>query len=313
MALTKQRDAPGIAKVPEALAPRRSTRRKAVDRLWFFALPAALAYAVVVVWPTLQGMSLSLTSWDGLSPDRRFVGLGNFTRLFNDPSTLAATGHTLLIALTVMVVQNVVGLLLALGVNSRIKSRFVLRVFLFAPAVVIPVATAYTWRFILSPTGPLTDALSALGMENTPDFLGDERFAIWAVCLVVIWQFSGYSMVIFLANLQSVPEEAIEASYVDGAGPIRRFWSIIRPELAPALTINLMLSIIGGLKIFDQVWALTNGGPGDATQTITTQLYLTTFRFNEFGYGAAIAVVLTVLVAIISIVQYVALRQQNKD
>lgn len=297
---------------PMRPTPRPAKRRSTVDRLWFFALPAAAAYVLVVVWPTLQGMSLSLTDWDGLSPVRDFVGFDNFVRLFNDPSTLAATGHTLLIAVTVMVVQNVLGLLLALGVNSRIKSRFVLRVLLFAPAVVIPVATAYTWRFILAPTGPVTAFLAALGMEDTPDFLGDERFAIWSVCAVVVWQFTGYSMVIFLANLQSVPEEAIEASYVDGAGPIRRFWSIVRPELAPALTINLMLSIIGGLKLFDQVWVLTNGGPGDATQTITSQLYLTTFRFNEFGYGAAIAVVLTVLVAFISGIQYFALRRQNR-
>lgn len=253
-----------------------------------------------------------MTDWDGLSETRKFIGLDNFTRFFNDPAMSGATVHTFVIALTVMVIQNVIGLLLALAVNSRIKSRLVLRVFLFAPVVVIPIATSYTWRFILSPAGPLTGGLSALGVANPPEFLGDPTWALVSVCTVVIWQFTGFSMVIFLANLQSIPEDAIEASYVDGAGPFRRFWSIVRPELAPALTINLMLSIIGGFKLFDQVWALTNGGPGDATQTITTELYQTTFRFNEFGYGAAIGVVLTVIVAVISGAQFLALRRQNR-
>ncbi len=292
-------------------ARRRTSRRTSVGRLWLFMLPALAVYLFVVVWPTVQGMGMSFTDWDGLSPVRDFVGFDNFVRIFTDPESFAATWRTLLIALVVTVAQNVIGLLLALGVNTRIKSRFVLRVLLFAPVVIIPVASAYLWRFILAPTGPANALLASLGVQDLPDFLGDRNFAIWAVCLVVVWQFSGYSMVIFLAGLQSVPEDAIEASYLDGAGPVRRFWSIVRPELAPAFTINLMLSIIGGLRIFDQVWALTNGGPGNSTMTISTQLYQGAFRFGEFGYGAALAVVLAIMVAAISAIQYALLRRQN--
>ncbi|SDY65003.1 carbohydrate ABC transporter permease [Herbiconiux ginsengi] len=292
-------------------AKARKSRRQGVGAMWLFVLPAAAVYLFVVLWPTLQGMALSFTDWDGLSAVKNFVGFDNFALIFADPESFAATWRTILIAVVITVVQNVFGLLLALGVNSRIKSKYALRVALFAPVVIIPVATAYTWRFILAPTGPLNDVLSALGVQNPPDYLGDSQLAIWAVCLVMIWQYSGYSMVIFLAGLQGVPEEIIEASYLDGAGPVRRFWSIIRPELAPALTINLMLSIIGGLRIFDQVWALTNGGPGNSTMTISTQLYQAAFRFGEFGYRAALAVILTLMVAVISGIQYLALRRQN--
>ena len=110
---------------------------------------------------------------------------------------------------------------------------------------------------------------------------------------MIVWQFAGYSMVIFLAGLQSVPKEIYEAAAIDGAGPVRRFWSVIRPLLAPAITINLMLSIIGGIKLFDQVYALTGGGPGHATDTISTLIYKDAFTLGEFGYSIALAVVLT--------------------
>jgi raffinose/stachyose/melibiose transport system permease protein len=130
--------------------------------------------------------------------------------------------------------------------------------------------------------------------------------------LVVVWQFSGYSMVIFLAGLQSIPREIYEAAAIDGTGPVRRFWSIVRPLLAPAITINLMLSIIGGIKLFDQVYALTGGGPGHATDTISTLIYKDAFTLGEFGYSIALAVVLTVIVAIVSAAQFAVLNRNEK-
>ena len=138
-----------------------------------------------------------------------------------------------------------------------IKSRNVLRVFLFAPAVVTPIVTAYLWRNLLGPDGAVNSLLGAVGLESwRQDWLGDPQLALWSIVGVIVWQFAGYSMVIFLAGLQSIPKEIYEAAAMDGGGPIRRFWSVIRPLLAPALTINLMLSIIGGIKLFDQVYAL---------------------------------------------------------
>ena len=203
--------------------------------------------------------------------------------------------------------------LLALGVNSRIKSRNILRVLLFAPAIITPVATAYLWQNLYSPDGAVNSLLNAVGLGAlAQNWLGDSDVAIWSICIVVVWQFAGYSMVIFLANMQGISTEVIEASYVDGAGPFRRFWSIIRPELAPSITINLMLSIIGGLRLFDQVWVMTGGGPGGSTETMTTLLYKNAFQFGDFAYGIAIAVVLTVLVAILSSGQYFVLSRQNR-
>lgn len=297
--------------------PQRTRQRggihRGTSRLWLFLVPAAAFYVFVVLWPSIQGAGLAFTDWDGLSRDREFIGIDNFVRLMQDPKAAGAIGRTLIIAFTITIVQNAVGLLLALGVNSRIKSRNVLRVMLFAPAIITPVATAYLWQNLYAPDGAINALLRVVGLGSlTQNWLGDPDVAIWSICLVVIWQFAGYSMVIFLANLQGISPEVIEASYVDGAGPLRRFWSIIRPELAPSITINLMLSIIGGLKLFDQVWVMTGGGPGGSTETMSTLLYKNAFQFGDFAYGIAIALVLTVLVAILSSGQYFVLSRQNR-
>ncbi|MGJ5894219.1 sugar ABC transporter permease [Streptomyces sp. V2] len=287
------------------------TTRPKTTPPWWFALPALLLFAFVVLVPSARGVYYAFTDWDGLDPGFSFVGLGNFADMLDDPDALAAVRHTLLIAVAVAVtvVQNGLGLLLALGVNSAIKSRNLLRVLLFAPAVITPIVTAYLWRNLLGPDGAVNSALGGRGQ----DWLGDPELALWSVVGVVVWQFAGYSMVIFLAGLQSVPKELHEAAQLDGAGPVRRFWSVTRPLLAPALTINLMLSVIGGIKLFDQVYALTGGGPGHATDTISTLIYKDAFTLGEFGYSIALAVVLTIVVAVVSTGQYALLARSERS
>jgi raffinose/stachyose/melibiose transport system permease protein len=280
---------------------------------WWFVLPALAFFAFAVLVPSVRGAVYSFTDWDGLARDFSFVGLDQYRALLADDSARSALGHTLLIAFAVTVVQNAVGLLLALGVNTAIKSRNVLRVFFFAPAVITPVVTAYLWKYLYSPQGAVNAALDGLGLGFlSQDWLGDSGVALWSVVAVIVWQFSGYSMVIFLAGLQSIPREIYEASDVDGAGPFRRFWHIVRPMLAPAFTINLMLSLIGGLKLFDQVWVMTQGGPGGATDTLSTVIYREAFQFNAFAYSTAMAVLLTVFVIVLSSVQYGYLGRQEK-
>ncbi|MEV6385446.1 sugar ABC transporter permease [Streptomyces sp. NPDC051773] len=298
---------------PPVAAP--DTRPRAARNAppWWFALPAMLLFAFVVLVPSVRGVYYAFTDWDGLDPDFSFVGLDNFAAMLDDPDAKQAVWHTLLIAVAITVVQNALGLLLALGVNSAIKSRNVLRVFLFAPAVITPIVTAYLWRNLLGPDGAVNSLLGAVGLGGwRQDWLGDPELALWSVVGVTVWQYAGYSMVIFLAGLQSVPKEIHEAASMDGAGPVRRFWSVTRPLLAPALTINLMLSIIGGIKLFDQVYALTGGGPGHATDTISTLIYKDAFTLGEFGYSIALAVVLTIIVAVVSAGQYAALSRNER-
>ncbi|WP_405512421.1 carbohydrate ABC transporter permease [Streptomyces canus] len=312
MALAPHEQLPDHDRHPDA-APAPRVRRPRAGPPWWFALPAILLFAFVVLVPSVRGVYYAFTDWDGLDPDFAFVGLDNFTAMFSDADATQAIWHTLLIAVSITIVQNAVGLLLALGVNSAIKSRNVLRVFLFAPAVITPIVTAYLWRNLLGPDGAVNSVLGAVGLDGSQqDWLGSPQLALWSVIGVIVWQYAGYSMVIFLAGLQSVPKEIHEAAAIDGAGPVRRFWSVTRPLLAPALTINLMLSIIGGIKLFDQVYALTGGGPGHATDTLSTLIYKDAFTLGEFGYSIALAVVLTIIVAVVSTGQYLVLSRNER-
>src|SRR5262249_50710129 len=157
----------------------------------WFALPAMLLFAFVVLVPSVRGLYYAFTDWDGLDPSFSLVGLRNFATMLRDADAVQAVGHTLLIAVSITIVQNGLGLLLALGVTSAIKSRNVLRVFLFAPAVVTPIVTAYLWRNLLGPDGAVNSLLQAIGVGSwRQDWLGDPELALWSVVAVIVWQFA---------------------------------------------------------------------------------------------------------------------------
>ncbi len=299
---------------PQVKTPVPKTRRHRgyASPVWWFVIPAATLYTFAVLVPAVRGGLFSLTDWDGVSPTWEWVGLSQYGNILNDPNGMTAVKNTLLIAAAVTIIQNVLGLLIALGVNSVIKSRTVLRVLIFAPVVITSIAVGFLWQNLLAPNGAVNLALEAVGLGALrQNWLGDPDVAIWSIIIVVVWQFVGYSMVIFLAGLQGIPEEVIEAAAIDGAGPVQRFRYVVLPMLAPAITINLMLSLIGGFKLFDQVFAMTKGGPGGATNTISTLLYTNAFQLGRFAYGAALAVVLTVFVAVASGIQYKLLSKQE--
>ncbi|GAA4055922.1 sugar ABC transporter permease [Actinomadura miaoliensis] len=277
---------------------------------WWFAAPALAVYALVVLYPSISGIAVAFTDWNGIG-DRSFNGLANFHKLLDDDAARGSLLNTLLLTVAIVVVQNGIGLLLALGVHTKIKSRAVLRVIFFAPAVVSPVMVAFLWKYVYNPApdAGLNGILGAVGLGGLrQDWLGDPSLALWSVAGMVIWQFAGYSMVIFLAGLEGVPAELHEAAMIDGAGRWQRFRNVTWPLLAPAVTINVMLSTIGGLKLFDQVYAATNGGPGHASETLSTVLYKQAFVFGNYGYSTAIALVLALFVAAVSMIQIHYLR-----
>ncbi|MEV4971825.1 carbohydrate ABC transporter permease [Streptomyces scopuliridis] len=307
-------DGTAPAATGEPAAPRRTRRpRDATLPPWAFVVPALLVYAVVVLYPSLAGVVYAFTDWSGVG-DFAFVGLDNFRTLLHDDRALESVSNTLLLTLAVVIVQNGIGLLLALGVNANIRSRSLLRVIFFAPAVVSPVMVAFLWKYVYNPDNGagLNGILGALGLGGLrQDWLGNPSLALWSVAAMVVWQYAGYSMVIFLAGLQGVPAELHEAARIDGAGTWQRFRYVTWPLLAPALTINLMLSTIGGLKLFDQVYAATNGGPGTSSETLSTVLYKEAFVFGKFGYSTAVALVLALFVAAVSLVQLRYLRARE--
>jgi raffinose/stachyose/melibiose transport system permease protein len=279
-----------------------------------FVVPALVVYAAIVLYPSLSGVFYAFTDWTGIGPGMHVTGLANFRTLLSDGRALGALRNTLLLAVAIVVVQNGIGLLLALGVHTRIKSRTVLRAVFFAPVVVSPVMVAFLWKYVYNPapTAGLNGILGAVGLGALrQDWLGDPRLALWSVAVMVIWQNAGYSMVVFLAGLEGISPDLREAAMLDGAGPFARFRHVIWPLLAPAATINVMLSTIGGLKLFDQVFAATDGGPGYSTETLSTVLYKDAFVFGKFGYSTAVALVLALFVAAVSLVQLRYLRSRE--
>ncbi|WP_031160650.1 carbohydrate ABC transporter permease [Streptosporangium roseum] len=293
---------------PPAARTRRARPLAGLSPSWLFAVPALLVYAAVVLYPSIVGVVYAFTDWNGVGEDMSFVGLSNFQAILGDEQVMGSLGNTLLLTVAILVVQNGVGLLLALGVHARLKSRALLRVVFFAPVVVSPVMVAFLWKYVYTPDSS-TGLNGLLGLEV--DWLGDPSVALWSIAGMVVWQYAGYSMVIFLAGLEGVPKELHEAAMIDGAGTLQRFRYVTWPLLAPALTINLMLSTIGGLKLFDQVFAATNGGPGYATETLSTVLYKQAFVFGKFGYSTAIALVLALFVAAVSLIQISYLRSRE--
>ncbi|WP_149202398.1 carbohydrate ABC transporter permease [Actinotalea subterranea] len=279
----------------------------------WFLLPALAVYGVVVLYPSLAGALYAFTDWRG-SAEASWVGLDNFRQMLGDQTATASLTNTLTIAVVLTIVQTGLGLLLALALNSAIRGRNLLRTVFFAPMMLPPVITGLLWQYIYTPGGPLDSAMSAIGLEGLrQSWLGNERLALWSIIASVIWHHVGMSMVIFLAGLQGIPEELYEAAAIDGAGTVRKFWSVTRPLLGQAVTIATALTMTSSLKLFDQVFVMTGGGPGVSTQTLSLVMYKEAFVYGNYGYGSAIALVLTMIVALIVFLQMSVTRRGEVD
>ncbi|MFF2050305.1 carbohydrate ABC transporter permease [Leifsonia sp. NPDC058194] len=280
---------------------------------WWWALPAILLVVGILYLSIGAGSVYAFTDWNGFTSPN-FVGFQNFTRIFADPLTRTALINTLVIAIAFLVLTNVLGLGFALALNRQLKSRHFLRVVLFAPVVLSPLAVSYVWQFIFQFKGPLNQFLGAIGLGAFQKaWLGDPQYAIFTIIAVMVWQHIGLVMVIYLAGLANVPPELEEAAALDGAGLWKRFWNVTVHLIRPSIVIASVLMLIQGLKVFDQVIGLTGGGPFNATETLATQVWRQTFINGQFGYGAALSLVLTLIVIIFSLVQMWLLRSRESN
>jgi raffinose/stachyose/melibiose transport system permease protein len=276
---------------------------------WWWALPAVAMVLLIHYAATAGGALYAFTDWTGIG-DFEFIGLDNFRRILDDPDSIGSLRNTLFLAFGFLVLTNVGGLLLALALNRTLKTRYLLRVLFFMPVVLSPLAVSYVWKFIFDFNGPLNDVLGWVGAEPRT-WLADPTLALWAVLVVMAWQTTGMVMVIYLAGLATVPPEIEEAAALDGASTWRRFRYITVPSVRPSIAIASTLMLIQGLRVFDQVMALTGGGPAGATETLATQVYKETFALSNFGYGAALALVLTLIMLVFSVLQQAATRDRS--
>jgi raffinose/stachyose/melibiose transport system permease protein len=305
---------------PQSLSPV-ATRAAAptpanpVRRLsWLFVLPAIAVYAAILIYPMCVGLGFAFTNWNGLDPNYQFIGIANFRRLFHDPQVRSALAMTFAFAIGLALVQNVVGLGLAIALNSKLKLRQPLRLLFFIPVILTPLIVSFLWRYIFATEGPLNLVLDHLRLPFLrQNWLGESNSAIAAVLIVSSWQSIGLAMVIYLAGLQSVPSELVEAAKIDGANRLQTFWYVVLPMLAPAVTVTVVNSLITSMKVFDQIYVLTGGGPGYATETMSTLIYKTAFQYSETGYGSAISVVFTFVVAGVVLSMLRVLRRKEID
>jgi raffinose/stachyose/melibiose transport system permease protein len=265
-----------------------------------FLLPAIVVYGVFMLYPLARGVYLSLTDSLG-GPMANFVGTQQYRAMADDPAVADALWHTVVYAAVVVVVQNGLGLLFASLLFRRPRVRKSLNVVLLTPTLVSPVMAAFIWSYLFAPDGGINALLGLLGLDSLQHvWLGDTSTALYSVAAVNIWMFTGYSCAIFLAGYMSVPTELLDAAAVDGASGWQRFRSVEWPMLAPALTVNVTLSLIGSLKVFEFPLVLTNGGPAGATDTLTMLVYRNVFGGGKFAFGIALSVLLLVTVVVLS-------------
>jgi raffinose/stachyose/melibiose transport system permease protein len=273
---------------------RSSARRR--GEIALFLAPALVLYAAFVIVPMVLAVYYSLFNWNGLGPLDKFIGLDNYTRALGDPVFRAAVGHNAFIVVASVVIQLPLAIGLALLLNRRLRGRAILRMVLFAPYVLSEVVTAVAWQLILQPSGPINDLLKGIGLESWAQlWLADRDLVIYSLFIVITWKYLGFGIVLFLAGLQGVPSELLEAATVDGASPWQRTRHIVLPLLGPTIRIWIFLSVIGALQLFDLVWIMTKGGPSNASVTMATFLIDRGFERSQIGYGSAAAVLLFVI------------------
>lgn len=299
------------AVVTHAVARWRPSYRTVMDVL--FVAPALVLFTTLIMLPALSSVVYSVTDWTGLNSPLHFVGLDNFLALAHDLTIWGDIHTTVTFAILVTLGQTGLGLILALALNTFRRSATPLRVLFLIPAMISPVAIGYIWSYIYSPLfGFLNAFLTQVHLgQLSHDWLGDYHTAFYSVVFTNIWEFVGLSTVVFLAGLQTVPEALLEAAHLDGANSWQRFWRITFPLIAPALTINLILALIGSLKIFDLILVMTEGGPGRATESVVLRIYQEAFINNNFAQATALSVVIFVLILGLSIINLGWLRRRE--
>jgi raffinose/stachyose/melibiose transport system permease protein len=271
---------------------------------WLFLAPSLLIYTVVVVYPMLYSAYLSLFQWDGISPTKTFVGLGNYVMLFtqNDVFWIALKNNAIWLVFALLLPTSI-GLGLALLLNTKFRGSHIFRSIFYFPAVLSLAVVGLIWTWIYQPDlGLLNQVLGSISLKSLQrNWLSDPLIAIYPVIIAATWNAVGLPMLLYLAGLQTIPEELHEAAKVEGAGPVKRFIYITFPLLRETTLIVLAITAINALKAYDIIYAMTNGGPANRTQLLSTWMYFLTYNYNQVGLGTAIAVVLFSLTLIFAI------------
>lgn len=298
---------PATAAAAKAAPARKGMKRTTRDNLiaYSFIAPNFIGFCVFTLVPMVFAIGLSFCNWDGVHPIE-FIGLKNFTDLLGDNTFKTAFVNTIVYSLGTVPLTLVCSLGLAILLNQNVKCRNFFRTVSFFPYVASLVAVAAVWNMIFSPSmGPVNMVLSSLGVENLPRWAAGKDTAMITVILFSVWKNMGYYMVIYLAGLQGTNPELEEAAELDGASHWQIFWHVTLPQLRPTTFFVVIMLTIASFKVYDQMFMITQGGPGNATITLVYDIYNVAFvNTPKYGYASAIAMVLFVLVLIVTLIQF---------
>lgn len=287
--------------------------KKSKVRFWFFLAPALISFVLVVFIPMIIGFFYAFTNWNGIVGSKiEFVGFQNFIDIFaRDNSFLHAFGFTALFSVCAVVLVNLVGFLLALLVTQPFKGATLLRGVFFMPNLIGGLLLGFTWQFIFV---SIFEALSkTTGWSALSGWLSNPETGFIGLLILTVWQLSGYMMIVYIAQIQQIPESVKEAARIDGADGWNMLKGIVLPLMMPAFTIGLFLSISYSFKMFDQNLALTQGGPYKSTEMLALNIYNSAFGANEFGFAQAKAIVFMIVVAAIGVTQLVITKKKEVE
>lgn len=291
--------------------PLKAAKRRAAGSYAFLA-PAGIIYLSVIVIPLIYSIYISLHKWNGVQAMEP-VGFANYIRLFtqDDIFKIAFKNNLIWILLSV-VVATALSLAFALALNKKFRGRTVFRGIFYFPCVVAPIAVAVIWRWMYNADfGFINSLLEALGIDYTQTWLSNPKTSLLALFAAALWQMVGEPMIFFLAGLQAVPSELYDAARVDGATPLQKFFYVTIPMIKETFVIVIATLVINAVHVYDIVQGLTNGGPNNATQVLSTYMYTQTFRYNNLGYGAAISIVMVLMMMVIVVPYIIATTKED--
>ncbi|WP_246079063.1 carbohydrate ABC transporter permease [Paenibacillus piri] len=278
-----------------------------------FIVPAFAVYTLIRIAPLLMSFGYSFTNWDGYAPAFQFVGLKNYIAIFQDDAILQSFRNTFVFAFFNTLLITLIAIPLALVLNSALKSTNLLRAVFFFPSVPSVLIIGYIWLFILDPTrnGVLNKLLFGIGLQKV-DWLSDYKLAMVSLIMVSVWRLAGWHSCIYIANLQGISKDYYEAANIDGANRWQQFRYITFPLLAPAMTISVMLTTIDSLKVFELPFALTKGGPGNATTLLTQIIIERGINDKLVGRSSAMAVLFILIIFVIAGIQHIIMRRREE-
>ncbi|MCA0217046.1 MAG: sugar ABC transporter permease [Actinobacteria bacterium] len=284
-------------------APRERYSREELLTAGLFLLPALVVLGVFVIYPIISAGYISLTSWNGFSPVKEFIGFDNYVRLSQDPEFWNSLLVTCIYAVGVSVLSVASGLVVALLLDAPLRGRGFYRGVYFLPAVTSSVAAAIVWRYMLDPSGFVNTVLAGVGVAG-PDWLQDRWLALGALTLLTVWKNVGFNAILYLTALQALPVGVFEAAQMDGANFVQRLRYMTVPLLRPMTFFVVVQALITCFQAFDLVYVLTGGGPQGGTEVLGMIMYRQAFRLSDFGYGTAIAFVTLFLVLGVTLVNW---------